>query len=530
MGGFNTPPQQQQSPASPIVSSAGEVTREDVGLCGGRHALTTKDLAVSSSVPAPPMPYPSSEVWSPETGAVVNPNIMGTCIGRVSHPQWYECESLRLAMALHTNRVIEPSPHHQDADRSTSTVSVDGSGGSVSKDGTDELVTGDPNHDASVEAGRHKTKQAKKARKLLPKFAAKYMSHDPYHVRVDATGSVVIAESPDELGKLPPFTKQEDDELVPVGLREWTRKTSLLPHWNKKYRSDEVLVTFHCEESFRKIRRILNITAKEVLDSCGDDARSWYTATTIGKSEAGFFYFGHFMAKEVPQHEFDVLTEKHFLTRMVDHLEQFPHSFMTKFVFLCTVTRPCDRTSRTYIVMKNAFETVFPMRHIYDLKGSTVDRNGRDAEGRPTARSACGGLLLKDNDTPEKLIVCGQAVRELVLTQIRHDVAFLEHSNIVDYSLIVGIRPMEGHEDLRDRHQGTVDGISIQTGIVSTAGVVDKVEIAQIGFIDMLQTYNKRKRLETIAKSLVYDSSKISVVPPGEFAERLCASIGRKID
>ena len=52
-------------------------------------------------------------------------------------------------------------------------------------------------------------------------------------------------------------------------------------------------------------------------------------------------------------------------------------------------------------------------------------------------------------------------------------------------------------------------------------------DVYYIGIIDILQTYTPQKRLENFAKGLWMDRHLISVVPPDEFAERLCKLIDR---
>lgn len=58
----------------------------------------------------------------------------------------------------------------------------------------------------------------------------------------------------------------------------------------------------------------------------------------------------------------------------------------------------------------------------------------------PPSRTAFGALLLKDNDLPSTLIICGAYHRAFLIAQFRSDVHFLLGLDIVDYSCVIGVR------------------------------------------------------------------------------------------
>jgi len=74
------------------------------------------------------------------------------------------------------------------------------------------------------------------------------------------------------------------------------------------------------------------------------------------------------------------------------------------------------------------------MSAIYDLKGSTFGR-----------KASNGATVLKDLDFTERSgrLLLGPERRQSFLKQIEVDVRFLERNNIMDYSLLLGIRDME---------------------------------------------------------------------------------------
>mmetsp|Transcript_27395 Transcript_27395/g.45048 ORF Transcript_27395/g.45048 Transcript_27395/m.45048 type:complete len:122 (+) Transcript_27395:1-366(+) len=52
-------------------------------------------------------------------------------------------------------------------------------------------------------------------------------------------------------------------------------------------------------------------------------------------------------------------------------------------------------------------------------------------------------------------------------------------------------------------------------------GEVDN-EVYFVGLIDILQKYNKRKKLENWIKKMKYDRNTISAAPPDLYAQRMC--------
>jgi 1-phosphatidylinositol-4-phosphate 5-kinase len=71
-------------------------------------------------------------------------------------------------------------------------------------------------------------------------------------------------------------------------------------------------------------------------------------------------------------------------------------------------------------------------------------------------------------------------------------------------------------------HDGGMVSLPVHTG-----GREAREDTFYIGIVDVLQPYSTKKKLENVTKSIFYDATKISVVPPPEFAIRLCCLVER---
>lgn len=335
-----------------------------------------------------------------------------------------------------------------------------------------------------------------------------------------------------------------------------------------------------------------------------EDATAWRISVSPGKSGTTLLYFGDYVMKTVRSSEMEFFTRK-FLPAYVRYCERNPHTLLPRFYALVTVRWWKAGMAQHFVLMHNVFATPYYIHRIYDVKGSTVNRTALQP-GKPPPRTAFGALLLKDNDLPPQLIICGAYQRAILLAQFRSDVGFLRQLSVVDYSCMIGVRsrlfsreegpsktivlqrhqhhdndapyvdPLGGgeapapltrhsrtHSEITSVTSAAADaGVQTVTVAVSGAGSVavpstasdgraaseDDVyvcihgcdggllslpiyapgddttareDVYYLGIIDVLQTYNSAKKLESFAKGFVNDRQAISVIPPDGYSERL---------
>ncbi|KAG5492476.1 hypothetical protein JKF63_01054 [Porcisia hertigi] len=174
------------------------------------------------------------------------------------------------------------------------------------------------------------------------------------------------------------------------------------------------------------------------LVSGSDEATVWRISVSPGKSGTTLLYFSDFVMKTVRPSEMEFLLRK-FLPAYVRYCERNPHTLLPRFYALATLRWWKAGVVQHFVLMQNVFSTPYYIHRIYDVKGSTVNRTALQP-GKSPPRTAFGAFLLKDNDLPSKLIVCGSYQRAIVLAQFRSDVDFLRQLNVVDYSCMIGVR------------------------------------------------------------------------------------------
>ncbi|EKF32317.1 phosphatidylinositol-4-phosphate 5-kinase-like, putative [Trypanosoma cruzi marinkellei] len=344
---------------------------------------------------------------------------------------------------------------------------------------------------------------------------------------------------------LPSFHEENTD-------RDLVSTFAMDPSSPSKYREDEILITLHSPVLFSQIRSFLGMEMEEFRAALGENAM-WRQSISPGKSGTSFIFFGNFVLKSLKEREFKFLQNR-FLRSYVSFCELNPDTMLPRFYALLSFSWLRLRSCKRYVLMQNVFFTRYYIHRIYDVKGSTV---GRSTKTETAPRTSYGALLLKDNDLPAQLIICGPLQRAHVLAQFRSDINFLYSLNIVDYSCLIGIRsrvfsrkegPSKtivlkercgsswqqtitseaigvGAEQLHKMDNSCIhgcDGGLLSLPIYSPGDdTTAREDVYYLGIIDVLQEYTPAKRLENFAKGLWNDRRHISVVPPKEFAERL---------
>ena len=150
----------------------------------------------------------------------------------------------------------------------------------------------------------------------------------------------------------------------------------------------------------------------------------------------------------------------------------------------------------------------------YDLKGSWVNRT-TITKGPPAQSGAVG--TLKDGDLHEHLYL-PKDVRTEFIGQLEKDTAFLAKWNIMDYSLLLGVKrqlmPLQGGEQRQARDHTYVPN----QGRAAAS--------YHIGVIDILQQWNWKKQMERTAKALLgKDIEGLSAIDAESFQTRFMGAM-----
>ena len=243
---------------------------------------------------------------------------------------------------------------------------------------------------------------------------------------------------------------------------------------------------------------------------------------------------GNFFVKTIPDEE--LLLFRRILISYYEHILSYPNTLLTRFYGLYRIKQTTSKEWMCFVVMENLFfipqiNNLSP-QEVYDLKGSTVNRNAKVVSGSVDKST----YALKDNDF-KRSIKIGPHGKSLLLQQIDRDVRWMESHYICDYSLLVGFHTFA--EPLPDEpfYKVVLKSVNRSGNDLSLfrqykGGMLsaDGSEIYFIGVIDILTEFNFKKKSEKIVKSLYYDSSKISAMEPTPYRRRFIKYVASILD
>ena len=310
-------------------------------------------------------------------------------------------------------------------------------------------------------------------------------------------------------------------------------------------------ITFddYCPVLFRDLQSLYGLTEGGYLDSLGisqlQASMLCGTMTSLremsSSSRSGSFFFqshdNRFIIKTIPSGE--MATFRRSLVNYYTHIRDRPDTLLTKVHGLHAIHFHPDKHKTIFIVMQNVFEPEKKIHSLYDLKGSTVQRNTPKEKRKK-------GNALKDLDfiqeeRPPLLIT--KEIRTLLIEQVASDAAFLRKCGLIDYSILLAIhdspdgRPIE--DDVRPSKGGSRGSsrspsppgspnstavhplCSFYGGIKSSCGR----RVFYLGIIDIMTDYSAIKVVEHYGKAIVYINSPggVSCTSPEKYEERFVA-------
>jgi 1-phosphatidylinositol-4-phosphate 5-kinase len=276
--------------------------------------------------------------------------------------------------------------------------------------------------------------------------------------------------------------------------------------------SDASIIEARAPNVFHTIRKIFNIDPDVFEASVKEDLKE---NVTEGKSGA-FMYFTadkRFLIKTATSEEFALLCR--ILPDYLEHCKANPNTLINPMLGAYTL-KIFNLTTRV-IVFQSAFWSGkggnFRPTERFDLKGSWVGRHMKVPKQigldflDPKTFSECR----KDMDIHEPLSL-ESVSRQILGEQITKDCTFLAKHNIIDYSLLLGVK--------REQIQHGDKSKTNKRNHHAAAYVEGPTEYC-MGIIDVLQDYNCRKWLEYFF--LTYLTCKgpgVSCQPPEKYAQR----------
>mmetsp|Transcript_30463 Transcript_30463/g.46129 ORF Transcript_30463/g.46129 Transcript_30463/m.46129 type:complete len:494 (-) Transcript_30463:197-1678(-) len=226
-------------------------------------------------------------------------------------------------------------------------------------------------------------------------------------------------------------------------------------------------VTAYAPGVFDDLRSRFGVTKESFQNSILNGSFISFQSNSKGAARVGGVFFftrdGAYMIKTIKKEE--VKTFQEMLPNYHEHMKKNGRkSLLTRFSGMFTVTIKHKKTERTetFVIMNSVFppESSQFIAERYDLKGSTV---GRECSEREKARKGSNAIL-KDLDLAREVELIrsygqsrkrstvahgfkiGWRKKTALLSQLQKDVKFLIKSNVMDYSLLVGVVNMDSRK------------------------------------------------------------------------------------
>ena len=213
----------------------------------------------------------------------------------------------------------------------------------------------------------------------------------------------------------------------------------------------------YAPEAFSRIRDIFDVRKTDYITSiCG--TQYFLNFISNSKSQQYFFYShdGKFLIKTQTQEEVKFL--RRMLPAYYAHLKKHPGSLMTRYLGMSRIKFYHLRRKVRFVVMHSVHPTPLHVHRTYDLKGCTHGRRTTEKE-RDRDRRLGIGLHLKDLDLVDDdfRLALRARQKDVLLTQLAFDVAFLKSQSIMDYSLLIGVHDPALDDDGERRPEPPAD-------------------------------------------------------------------------
>ena len=266
----------------------------------------------------------------------------------------------------------------------------------------------------------------------------------------------------------------------------------------------------NCPQAFNTILSTNPSLQKDLFFSCSINSLLYNSISqnfsdnhwelTSGKSTSYFYSFpsNKFLLKSISEIDNEFLTM--FIKSYSEYLILNPESLLCRLCgwFTYKEFKGFKRTKQDFFLMNDILEGFKDTDYVFDIKGSVVGRSNKEKLSRMSP--------LKDLDFNKMGIKV--MIREIdkvrIMRQLVSDCEFLEKMNITDYSLILGMKEVEGvYED---------------PGYFRCFSECGKF-LYSFGIIDYFSVFSLKKKFEMMFKSSFYGPG-VSCLAPKEYRVR----------
>ncbi|RHY55532.1 hypothetical protein DYB30_007515 [Aphanomyces astaci] len=292
-------------------------------------------------------------------------------------------------------------------------------------------------------------------------------------------------------------------EYTVRGMLRAIHESDAVPRPRMSVESTESRSSLRLTSTFAQLRAHFDLKADDFATSFEEA-----TKPSISEGASGAFMFFskdmRFIVKSMVEGEARFLAKIAPLYR--DHMLAYPHTKLTRFFGCFKITLHGNKFY--FVVMENLFANAPEIHHRYDIKGSWTCPN--------LAGPHEPNVVLKDDDLHHRLRLGAEEGRTL-LEQLQHDSVFLRDQGIMDYSLLIGVVDVQYKVDKSDAG-------------VQNPHLCDSISgpgLYYVGVIDILQTWNWRKRMERWTKVWLRrkDPRGLSAMEPYPYQVRFTAKL-----
>lgn len=286
-------------------------------------------------------------------------------------------------------------------------------------------------------------------------------------------------------------------------------------------------------DNFNSLRSFLGISRALLVENMTD---YYFLNDSIDVSHALTFYSGSFNLtfKTIKKRE------KNALIKIFDaysaHIRKNSNSLLSR-IYGCFKITPLESESVYVLLMNNILPQSQDVNEIYDLKGSLHNRV-----------SNTGSFIMKDQDwlnNRRKLFL--KMHRKIIIDRVKIDVDFLKKNEIIDYSIMVGIKnhrcnflPRKACQMYSDgilcypMHETTQLSVQVNNYFLREenkfeSDVNNKPETYYIGVIDFLTQWTRLKKIENFIYEALCCRRSISCVNPKDYGIRFLIMVEESI-
>eukprot|EP00039_Didymoeca_costata_P023281 m.6566 g.6566 ORF g.6566 m.6566 type:complete len:371 (+) comp3551_c0_seq1:341-1453(+) len=270
----------------------------------------------------------------------------------------------------------------------------------------------------------------------------------------------------------------------------------------------------YCPVVFRDLRERFGVDPDMYLSSLTAES-----AKELDAKRAGLFvthdseFLLQTLTRDEVGHFFGLFPNYH-----ANIVERHAETLLPHYVGLFRVT--VNDKDHYVMIQRNVYSYVEHMHVMYDLKGSTVDR---DASSKELEKEV---PMFKDNDfiTREKRLGLDSKTREWIIKTVTKDAEFLASQKMMDYSLLVGLHNYEDHSLFELGRDAFV--FARAQGHTESEGGADgqaqpPEQLYFLGIVKTLTKYGAQKMAAHKAKSLKHGArAEISTVNPEQYMQR----------